>query len=80
MYEFLVCLFGFCNSPSIYKRFVEYILSSLCIQRKAFCYIDDIVIPCNDEEGIGRVKLVLELAIDNGLKIRKPEKVSFKKI
>lgn len=71
-YEFLKCPFGLCNSPAVFQRFISHIFRGLTTKNIMIFYMDDIVIPSSTyEEGIERLRMVLEVARDYGLEIKK---------
>ncbi|XP_074026441.1 uncharacterized protein [Leptinotarsa decemlineata] len=71
-FEFLKCPFGFCNSPAVFQRFISYIFRPLTSKDIAIYYMDDIIITSRDEEqGVERLRLVLEIAKNYGLDIKK---------
>lgn len=69
-YEFLRAPFGLSISPKYFMRFVNVIFRELLAQKIMMIFIDDIIIPAeNEEEGLQRLKLVLEVAAQYGLRI-----------
>lgn len=71
-YEFLKCPFGLCNSPAVFQRYVSHIFLPLTVKNIAVYYMDDIIIMSSTvEEGLERLKLVLDLASSYGLQIKK---------
>lgn len=70
-YEFLKVPFGLCNSPAVFTRFVSVIFKSLVNEGVMLTYMDDIVILAeNDDEAVSRLKRVLAIASENGLKLK----------
>lgn len=71
MYEFTKTPFGLCNSPSSFQQYVNDVFREFVSNRTIIVYMDDIIIPSSTrEEGIIKLKLVLETADKNGLKIK----------
>ena len=69
-YQFLKVPFGLCNSPSVFQRFINTIFRPLVNAGIVLPYMDDIIIlSANEEEGIERLKQVLDLASQYGLDI-----------
>lgn len=69
-YECLKAPFGFANSPAVFQRFINTIFKGLMHQRIVAIYLDDLSIPGKtDEENIEKLKRVLSLAEENGLRI-----------
>lgn len=78
-YEFLKCPFGLSTSPPVFQRFINHIFRPLLMENIVIYYMDDIIIPsCNYEEGLERLKMVLQVAKEYGLEIKK-EKCQFLK-
>lgn len=62
-FEFCRAPFGLCNSPSVFQRFIYKIFRQLMNEEIAIPYMDDIIIPSeNEEEGLERLKIVLDVA------------------
>lgn len=60
--------FGLCNSPASFNRFVSMVFSNLIKQNIVIQYVDDIIIPSDSyEEGIQRLRIVLQVAENYGL-------------
>ncbi|CAK9796589.1 Transposon Ty3-I Gag-Pol polyprotein [Anthophora quadrimaculata] len=75
-YEFLRMPFGLTNAPVVFTKLMDIVLGPLK-NRIAFPYIDDVIVPSNIiEEGIGRLRQVLEAFRAHGLTL-KLEKCSF---
>lgn len=71
-YEFLKCPFGLCNSPAVFQRYISHIFRELTMQNIVLYYMDDLIIISPDEtSGIERLKMVLQVARDYGLEIKK---------
>lgn len=69
-YECLKAPFGFANSPAVFQRFINTVFKTLMYQRIVAIYLDDLSIPGkNDDDNIEKLKKVLALAEDNGLRI-----------
>lgn len=69
-YEFLRAPFGLSICPKIFMRFVTIIFRELIMEGVMSIFIDDIVIPAQDErEAVERLKRVLEVASSYGLQI-----------
>jgi len=71
-YQFRKVPFGLCNSPAVFQRYINEIFSDLTRKGIALSYIDDLIIPAeNEEEAIKRLKIVLKGAEEYGLEINK---------
>jgi hypothetical protein len=69
-YEFLRMPFGLCNSPSVFQRLMDNVLGPLR-NTVAFPYMDDVIIPSvTIEQGLNRLRLVLEAFRKNDLKLK----------
>ncbi|KAK7870273.1 hypothetical protein R5R35_001001 [Gryllus longicercus] len=69
-YQFRKVPFGLCNSPAVFQRFINTAFRPLMAQGVALIYMDDIIIPAeDDEEDLERLRQVLELFQDYGLDI-----------
>ncbi|XP_055922790.1 uncharacterized protein LOC129953572 [Eupeodes corollae] len=76
-YEFLKVPFGLCNSPAAFQRFINQIFRDLVLQKYLLVYVDDIIIFAKSEdEALEKLKMVLRVAEEYGLKI-KWEKCNF---
>lgn len=76
-FEYLKLPFGFCNSPSIFARFITELFKELIEQGKILIYLDDIMIATNTfEENIQILKEVFQILVDNLVDL-KLEKCSF---
>lgn len=76
-YEFCKVPFGLCNSPSVFQRFINTVFKDLVRERFLFIYMDDLIIPSeNEEDNLKTLELVLNVAEKNGL-IIKWEKCNF---
>ena len=70
-YEYLRMPFGFCNSPSIFMRYINKIFRSLLSQNKISIFLDDILIATESiEDNIDILQEVLALVKLNKLKLR----------
>lgn len=62
--------FGFCNSPATFLRFINVVFRDLANKGIVIMFFDDIIIPAsNEEQGLQRLRLVLETAVEYGLDI-----------
>lgn len=69
-YEFNCAPFGFCNSPAYFSRYILAVFWELIAEKILILYIDDLLIPSsNVKEGLQRLRRVLNVASDYGLKI-----------
>lgn len=69
-YQFKKVPFGLSNSPGVFQRYVNAIFRDLARRGIALPYIDDVIIPADDEEqAIQRLEEVLNLCRDYGLEI-----------
>jgi transposase InsO family protein len=69
-YEFLRMPFGLCNSPAVFQRLMNKVLGPLK-NTVAFPYIDDVIIPSTTvEEGLHRLRLVLEALRKHNITLR----------
>jgi transposase InsO family protein len=69
-YEFLRMPFGLCNSPSVFQRLMNNVLGPLK-NTVAFPYMDDIIIPSTTvEEGLQRLRSVLEVLRQHNLTLK----------
>lgn len=70
MFEFNFAPFGFCNSPAVFIRFINYIFRDLINESIMEIYMDDIVIFSKDEvDGMRSIVRVIKVASENGLQI-----------
>lgn len=70
-YEFLRTPFGLCISPPVFQRYVNFIFRNLIQSGYLLAYMDDlIVVAANVDEGLLRLKTVLQVAAANGLDIK----------
>lgn len=68
-YEFTRAPFGFCNSPAYFFRYIHAVFRELIKEGIVVVYIDDFVIPSdNVKEGVEKLRLVLKVASEYGLK------------
>lgn len=71
LYEFNRTPFGFCNSPAVFIRFVNYVFQPLINENVLQLYMDDIIVHGKTaEECLIRTEKVLETAADYGLRIK----------
>lgn len=76
-YEFLRVPFGLCNSPAVFQKFVNSVFRDLMRESVLLAYMDDLIIPSNDvEDGVRRLRRVLETASEAGLVINWKNAVS----
>ncbi|GFT52360.1 retrovirus-related Pol polyprotein from transposon 297 [Trichonephila clavipes] len=69
-FQFLKMPFGLCTCPSTFQHFINTVFRNLVVQRIVLPYMDDIVILAKNEfEAIDRLKKVLKVSSDYGLKI-----------
>jgi len=60
-YQFRKVPFGLCNSPAVFQRYINEIFNDLTRKEIALPYIDDLIIPAeNEEEAINRLKIELK--------------------
>lgn len=70
-YEYCKMPFGFCNSPSIFARYVRKLFKKLLDEGKLLIYIDDILIATYTiEENLAVLIEVFKILVDNLLEIR----------
>ncbi|GIX76875.1 retrovirus-related Pol polyprotein from transposon 297 [Caerostris darwini] len=70
-YEFNKVPFGLSTSPSVFQRYVYSIFKHLMNKGIVITYMDDLIIPSEDEvEGLEKLKVVLEVASKYGLEIK----------
>lgn len=71
IFEFNKTPFGLCNSPSSFQRFICDVFRELIYDNKIIIYVDDIIIQSETkEEGIERLKNVLDISARSGLKFK----------
>lgn len=71
LFEFNKAPFGFCNSPAVFVRFINYIFQHLINEGIMEIYIDDIVIfGCTVEQCMTNMQTVLKQAQQYGLEIK----------
>ncbi|XP_043503857.1 uncharacterized protein LOC122525241 [Polistes fuscatus] len=69
-YEFLKVPFGLCNSPSVFQKYINAVFRDLTRQKIVLTYLDDLIIPSiNSDDGLERLKIVLDTASQAGLQI-----------
>lgn len=67
-YEFLRMPFGLSTSPAYFQKYVNAVFRDLAVRGIVAIYMDDLIIPSVDiQEGLSRLKLVLETAATYGL-------------
>lgn len=67
-YEFNKMPFGLCTAPSVFQRFVNDIFQDFILDGTVLAYLDDLIIPSKtEEEGIKKMKKILERAQEYGL-------------
>lgn len=67
-YEFKKMPFGHCNAPAYFQKHVNVVFRELIKKSIMAIFMDDIVVPAkNFQEGLTRLKLVLETAAKYGL-------------
>ena len=68
LYEFNKMPFGFCNSPAYFSKYVYAVFRRLIETGMIITYMDDIIIATKDyEDGLSRLRLVLDTAKDYGI-------------
>uniref|UniRef100_A0A034VAM6 RNA-directed DNA polymerase n=2 Tax=Endopterygota TaxID=33392 RepID=A0A034VAM6_BACDO len=84
LFEFAKAPFGFCNSPAVFMRYVNYIFRQMINDGIMELYVDDIVVfGQTADECLKNVKMVLQKAQSFGLEIKwskckfLKEKISF---
>jgi len=69
-FEFLNVPFGISNSPAVFTRFIMAVPRELIATNVVVVYMDDVIIPSQDyEEGLPKLKDVLQVASPNGLRM-----------
>lgn len=67
-FEFCKVPFGLCNSPAVFSKFIQTIFQDLKIKGYVLTYMDDLIIPAqNEEEAMQKLKEVLKVCSDFGL-------------
>ena len=61
--------FGISNSPAVFCRYISAVFHELIMDGTIVVYIDDIPSK-NEQEGLEKLRRVLEIAASNGLQIR----------
>lgn len=70
-YEFLRTPFGLCISPTVFQRYVNNIFRELIRHEFLLVYMDNLIVKSNIvEEGIYRLKVVLDTVDTHGLRIK----------
>lgn len=70
-FEFLRTPFGLSNAPATFQRFINKIFEDLIKAGTVLSYMDDLIIPAEScEEGLKKLKQVLNRAADYGLEIK----------
>lgn len=63
--------FGYCDSPKVFLRYLQYIFSGLIQEGIMRLFMDDIFVKAKDhEQAIERLKMVLEVAQKHGLRFK----------
>ncbi|UYV74922.1 hypothetical protein LAZ67_12001810 [Cordylochernes scorpioides] len=76
--QFERMIFGLANAPAEFQRLMHSVLGTL-LNKKAFCYLDDVIIPAKDwREMIERLREVLERIRSAKLTL-KPSKCEFRR-
>lgn len=71
LYEFLRAPFGFCNSPAVFIRYVNYVFQPLLNSDVMNLYMDDIIVHgVTAEECLEKMKKVFEKLVEYGLHIK----------
>jgi len=67
-YEFLKMPFGLCTSPAYFQKYINAVFRDLTAERIVAVYMDDLIVPSIDmQEGLSRLRLVLNTAAEYGL-------------
>ncbi|GFY40803.1 transposon Tf2-9 polyprotein [Trichonephila inaurata madagascariensis] len=70
-FEFNKVPFGLSTSPSVFQRYIYSIFRNLMNKGLIIIYMDDLIIPSADEEeGLGKLRTVFEVASKYGLEIQ----------
>lgn len=70
-FEYIKMPFGYCHSPSIFKRYIREIFKELIEQGKILIYIDDILIATETiEENLEILREVFKIMVENLLFLR----------
>ncbi|CAD7000810.1 unnamed protein product [Ceratitis capitata] len=70
-YEFRYVPFGICNSPAVFTRYIFAVFRDFVENETVITYMDDLIIPSrNTEEGIVKLRMVLNRAAEYNLKIK----------
>lgn len=69
-YEFMKILFGLCNSPTTFLRFVDEVFRDLSRRGIVLMYMDDLIVPDKDEaEAFDGLRETMATAVEKGLSI-----------
>lgn len=69
-YEFLRVPFGLCISSAVFQRYINTVFKDLLRDGTLLIYVDDLIIPSQtEEEGLAKLKKVLQVASEYGLEI-----------
>ncbi|XP_070854708.1 uncharacterized protein [Drosophila suzukii] len=69
-YEFLFVPFGITNSPAVFTSFIMAVMRDSIKNEDAVVYMDDVIISSKSiDEGVQKLKRVLEVAQGNGLRV-----------
>lgn len=78
-FEFNRMPFGLANAPAVFQRMIHQVLGNLR-HKEALAYLDDIILPSKDvEEGMSKLKSVLEMLSSAGLTLKLSKCVFFKR-
>lgn len=67
-YEFTRMPFGYCNSPAYFVKYIHAVFRQLIMNEIVIVYMDDIIVPSNNvEDGLAKLRLVLETASEYGI-------------
>lgn len=67
-YEFNRVLFGLCNSPAVFQKFINVIFRELIKDRVVLVYMDDLIVPSIDYDSkVEKLERVLQTASQSGL-------------
>jgi len=70
-YEFLRTPFGLCISPPVFQRYINFVFRDLIRSGQLLAYMDDLVVVASDlDEGMSRLKTVMNVAARSGLQIK----------
>ena len=70
-FEFLYVPFGISNSQAVFCRYISAVFLELIMDGTIVVYMDGKVIPSkNEQEGLEKLRTVLEVAVSNGIQLR----------